>query len=150
MDIKKILKENRQQMTIWINFQDIFKLELIYTDRQELMRMLERCKRRVWENHRQVENFNDDRFNGELAAKIADWRGLTLSKLADLTNIELDGSDPDIPIPCTEENKVALMEEIYGLNSFVRDTIMDIQLFRQKMLESEVKNSSTSQGEPTG
>lgn len=149
MELDKILKQQRRRLTVWVTFDDHFELELVYTDRQELTRMLDRCKKRVWQNHQQSEIFDDKRFNVELAGRINDWSGLTLGKLSQLTNIDLNGADPETQIPCTAENKIALLEEIYGLNAFVRDLIMDIQAFREKELAAETKNSLTSQGNDT-
>lgn len=149
MDLEKLIKDKRRQMTIWISFRDVFELELIYTDRRQLERMLERCKKRIWKNHQETEELDDALFNRQLATRINDWRGLNLGKLSQLTNIDINGDDPATEIPASNGNKIVMLEEIYGLNTFVRDTIVDIQAFRQKQLEAEIKNSLTSQDRDT-
>jgi len=146
MDLGKLIQEKRKGLTAWVSFSDSFDIELAYTERRELERMVERSKKTVWKRHQQVEDYDDERFNAQLAEKIVDWEGLTLGKLAGLTNIEIAESDADQTVPCTDANKVALLNEIYGLNTFIRDTIMDISAFREARAEEERKNLPPSQG----
>ena len=150
MDLSKLIAEKRKGLTTWVTFADCFDIELVYTERRELERMVEKSKKTVWKRHQQVEDYDDERFNQQLARKIADWKDLTLGKLAGLTNIDIAGSDPNQVIPCTAENKVALLNEIYGLNTFVRDTIMDIAVFREQKQEGRRKNLQASQGSLKG
>jgi len=150
MDLGKLIAEKRKNLTTWVTFDDCFAIELAYTERRELERMVERSKKSVWKRHQQVEDYDDERFNVQLSTKIVDWKDLTLGKLAGLTNIDLADSDPDQTIPCTEENKVTLLTEIYGLNTFIRDTIMDIAVFRENKAEAQRKNSPASQGSSKG
>lgn len=147
MDLKKLIKDHKQDLTVWASFSG-FEIEIIYTDRNGLERLFERCKERSFDKktHQPIERLSDEKFCAQLASKIKNWRGLTIGKLAELTNIDITDEDPDQIIPCTEQNKITLVNEIYGLNNFIRDTITDLQIFREQKLETETKNLSTSQG----
>lgn len=146
MNLKKLLKVHKEELKIWVEFCG-FQLELIYTDRRGLEQMLERSRVRYFDRkiRQTIETLSDETFNEQLAAKINDWKDLNLGKLAELTNINIEGEDPDQIIPCTKENKTAMVQEVYGLNNFIRETIMDLQAFRDSQLEEETKNSETSQ-----
>lgn len=145
MDLKKLIKGHKQDLTIWAPFGG-FEIELIYTDRKGLERLVEKCKERKFDRktHQPIESLSDDKYCAQLATRIKSWRKLTLGKLAELTNIDIADEDPAQIIPCTEANKLTLVDEIYGLNNFIRDTITDLQVFREEELETETKNSRTS------
>lgn len=146
MDLKKFIKEKKEVLTTWTSFKGIFDIELEYTDRPEMDRMIDRSKERRWVKHQEVEILSDDRFNKELAGRIRGWQGLTLGKLAGLINIDIAGEDPEKDVPYARENAIALVDEAYGLNTFIQETISDLQLFREKKLVGEIKNLPTSQG----
>jgi len=82
---------------------------------------------------------------------IVDWRGLTLGKLAGLINISVEtGEGLNHEIPCTDANKMTLLREVYDLDNFIVQTCTDLQAFRANELETEIKNSETSQGDASG
>lgn len=147
MDLTKLISESKEELTAWVEFGG-FELEIIYTDRRGLERLLNNSRKREYDRktHQPVETLNDALFVKQMATRVNDWRGLTLGKLRDLTNINLEGQDPGTVIPCTDSNKVALIDEVYGLLAFLRNAIIDLDAFRRETLEIEEKNSETSQG----
>jgi len=132
-DLAKLFKDNREELTAWVPFGD-FKIELIYTDRRELQRMLNNSRKREYDpkTHQPVDVLKDELFAKQLASKVKSWRGLTLGKLARLTNIDIGKDSPDKKVPCTEANKIALIDEVYGLPGFIREVMTDIEQFREK------------------
>lgn len=145
MDLVKLLKEKKRTLDIWVKY-ETFDVCLEYIDRHEMTQMLENSKRRTWKKHQQTEELDEKLFNIQLAEKIKNWKGLTLGKLARLTNIEISSVEQEQEVVCNEQNKLALMNEIYGFDRFVMDTASEIQRFRDVKLEKEIKNSETSQG----
>ena len=127
MDLTKLISESKEELTAWVEFGG-FELELIYTDRRGLERLLNNSRKREYDRktHQPVETLNDALFVKQMATRVNDWRGLTF--------------------PCTDSNKVALIDEVYGLLAFLRNAIIDLDAFRRETLEIEEKNSETSQG----
>jgi len=143
MNLKKMLQEKKRALDAWVRYES-FEVCLEYVDRHEMTKMLEGSKHRTWKKHQQSEEIDDNMFNGQLASKIKDWKGLTLGKLAELTNIDVSVEDETTEIPCNEQNKLTLMEEVYGFSRFVMETISEVQNFREKKVKAEIKNSETS------
>lgn len=134
MNLKKLITEKKQDLSIVADFKGVFDIALLYTDRPTLDKMIEASKTRRWVKHQEVEALDDDLFNRQLASRICGWTGLTLGKLAGLINIDIEGENPEAEIPFTKENAEMLMDEVYGLNNFIRETITDLQIFREKKL----------------
>ena len=145
MDLKKFVSAHKKKMMHWLNFNN-FEIELIYCDRHEMEKMLEQSKKRIFDQktHQPVEIYDDELFAQQMASKINDWKSLTIGKLAQMTNIDIAGENPDQLIPCTFENKRELVGEIYGLNNFLRETITEIEIFRSNQLDQEKKTLPTS------
>ena len=112
MNLKKFIRENKQQMTILVPFKGIFTIELVYTDRPEMNKMLELSKTRRWVKHQEIETLDDDLFNRQLASRIRAWTGLTLGKLADMVNIDISGENPDTEVPYSVGNAEMLVSEV--------------------------------------
>lgn len=148
MDLGQFIKDNKQELAVWAEFEAGFEIELQYCDRREMERMVEASKVRRYDpkTHQPAEDYNDEEFNRRLAGKIRDWRGLTLGRLQRLVNIDLNGADPAEDVPCTPGNRATLVAEVYGLNNFIRETIMDLQAFRAGQVAEEAENLETTRG----
>jgi len=147
VDLQKVFKDKKKALTAWFTFADLFDIELEYTDRRGLEKMLNKSKKNRFDpkSHQKIEMYDDDLFNIGLASKVVNWKGLTLGIVEQLTNIDLAGDDPDTIVPCTEANKQALVFEIYGLNAFIRESMTDLALFRDGVQEDEKKISEDGQ-----
>jgi len=146
MDLAKLIKDNREELTVWVPFGD-FDIEIIYTNRRELERMLNKSRKHGYDSktHQPTEELNDELFVKQLAGKVKGWRGLTWGKVIALSDIKAGDIDPKWEVPCTEESKIALIDELYGLVGFIRQVMVDIEQFREKKIQAESKNSDASQ-----
>jgi len=145
MDLRNYVAENAQELEIWAEFKGVPVL-LKYEDRVAFNRNVERCKKKSWKRHQQVEELSDPKVIRYLATLVRDWKGLTLGRLAELMAIDVAPDDAGKPVPCTDDNKIVLLEKAYDFDGFVMDTVTDIQAFRAEKLEAEAKNLPTSHG----
>lgn len=144
MDLRQYV-ENREDLTLRAPFKG-FEVDLKYVDREALNRGLDRCKVQRWKKHQPVEEIDDAKTTRYLASLIAGWQGLTLGLMADLTNITVAEADRDKTVPCTEDNRLVVLQEVYDFDQFVIDTVTDVQRFREQKLAGEIPNSNASPG----
>ena len=151
MDLDQFMKDHKEELSLWVPFGG-FEIELLYTDQRGLEKLLTNSRERRFDRktHQPVEVYSDERYAAQLATRVNNWRGLTLGKLRELTNIDIGDEDPGRAVPCTDENKACLIREIYGLHKMISDTITDLDVFRAAKQEEEEKNSQTSQGNDSG
>lgn len=145
MDLRKYVKDNSQDLEIWTEFKGLAVL-LKYEDRVSFNQNVARCKKKSWKRHQPVEELSDPLVIKYLATLILDWKDLDLGRLAELMAIEVKPADAGQIVPCSEENKIVMLEKAYDFDVFVMDTVTDIQIFREEKLEKELKNLETSQG----
>jgi hypothetical protein len=108
---------------------------------------VERCTEMV--NGR--ERTDNDAMQKEVAKLILSWRGMTLAKAAELMELEIpEGADLSAPIPCNEENKLAILSESWALRPWLEQKTMALADFVAAKREAERKNSlpSPSGGSP--
>lgn len=147
MDLKNIINEKEQSYEIWVDFRG-FEIKISYLDKGELQAVLKRSKSREYDrrSHQPVEKYSDEKLAMNLAHLIMDWRGLTLSKLAEMVPINISEAEAKTPVPYSKTNAETLVKEAYGLDNFLMDKVTDLQAFREEKLETEVKNSKASHG----
>ena len=140
MDLKDIVQED-EKITGWATFKPGFDVELEYVSRMAMEAIRKRCRRTVWKGHQPVEETNEKRLATEIARFVNNWRGLTREVLESLfpikEGVELNG----LSIPCTEQNKLYVLEKAYGFDEFVIANITELQNLKRNQLESELKNS---------
>lgn len=140
MDLKHIIEEKEESYEVWVDFKG-FEIKIPYLEKSELQNILERSKVREWDRrHQPVEKISDKKVSRNLAHLIIDWRGLTLGKLAEIVPIKVSKEEANTPVPYSKANAETLISEAYGLDNFLVDTLTDLQTFREKKLEEEVKN----------
>ncbi|MDZ7831628.1 MAG: hypothetical protein U5L07_07735 [Desulfobacterales bacterium] len=144
MDLKQLIDEKKTRLSAWMEFQDVnFLIE--YAEKGEMQKMLERSKKKRWEKHQPVEDFDDDKFAAQLSQKIRDW-DLTIGKLADLINIDIGDMDPETAVECTDENRAVLVKETYGLANWLREQLSDVTAYREQTQAVQEKNSEAGPG----
>jgi len=147
MDLGKLVKKRRQELTAWFPFAD-FEVELPYVDPPAMRRITDACRDRSFDRrtHLQKDDLDNTLLREALARQIRNWRGLTLGKFAELAPVDISGEDPAAEVPCTDANKQVLCGEVYAFAEFVRQSIMDLAGFREREVERQTKNSTTSHG----
>jgi hypothetical protein len=139
MQLDQFIKSHTRELVTTRNFRGI-DVDIEYGDKARISQMLNKSKRIEYRQHQPTEEYNDDAFLRQLARCVHGWRGLTLGKLRDITNVELtDEDDPAFEIPCTPENVFVLFKTAYGFDTFVRDTVVDISVFREHQHDMQKK-----------
>jgi hypothetical protein len=141
MDLRSKLKEMEMQPTAWVEFQNTgWEIELEYSTKSTLAAMLDRSTKTVYKNHQPVEELDNVLFCHQLAKKVKGWRGLTLGLLSTLIPIVIGDDEKTAQVPCTRDNVLALLDEVYGFDIFIRDTITDLSRFAQERQRTLEKN----------
>jgi len=147
MDLERLVESKKEAYEVWAEFGGIdFKLR--YMDRTALQRLVERSRTRRYDRrtHQPVEDVDVEKLSRNLARLITGWRGLTLGKLACLVPIKVAPDEAGTDVPYSLKNAEILVREVYGLDTFLADTVTDLGHFLEKQLETEVKNSPASHG----
>lgn len=142
------MNRKRVEKTVWFAPVDGLDIEIQvrYLPRGELTRMLERATESAWDRQagRNEDRINPGKLIREYAGVILDWRegdafGIKRETYARLIPID-PGEYPEV-IPCTDEYKVEVLEEVYGFDAVVRQVVTDLSRFQEEQLETERKNS---------
>lgn len=135
----------KSERTIHAEYLDGFILEVVYLPREQLRKMLDRCKIREWDKttHQPVERHDDKRFAKELSKAIRGWKGLTGSLLRRLVELEeYPGDDEDVPYD--PETAEGLLFHCYDLDKWLQNVMTDLDAFEAVRRADETKNSSAS------
>lgn len=116
------------------------ELKLAYLSPVDYRKRLESCSEIV--NGR--ERLNEDKILEATAELILDWRGLILAKVAELVPITIPEGQEKLVVPCTKENKIALLTETWRFKDFVNEAVTKLGDFIAAERESERKNSEPS------
>jgi len=144
MDLNELIKKPGQDLLVWVEFKGL-EIELIYADRVTIDGLVNRSKITIYRKHQPLEQLNESLVLKNISRLINDWR-ITLGQLAELIHMDIGDQDPETKVPCTEANKVALLTNLYDFDTFVFDTVTELQNFRAGKMEEEIKNSGTSRG----
>jgi hypothetical protein len=139
MDITTLKKKT--PTTGWFTFDKSgVDFELLYVSPAEYRERMKHCTEIV----NGFEKVSDDLLLVELASTIRTWRGLTLGKLEELMDLEISEEQRALSVPCTTDNKLALLKNAWGVRNFVDQKTMALADFVALRRELERKNSSSS------
>jgi hypothetical protein len=136
-DLKELLKEKRRDMpTAWFTFKDTFEVEVEFTERRELRKIIKKASKKSWVNHQPTEDLDENKMAEEMADRIRSWRGLTPEVLAQI--LPIDTSDLKEEIPCTQANKELLLKEAYDFDMFIQRICTDLANFGEEKRKEEL------------
>lgn len=129
MDLSSI---EREEISGWVRFEDKFDVLIAGTNKEELRKRIDRCKKTEFVKHVPKESIDEGKLRLELAKCILDWRGLTLGVVATMIPIKERIEARDEPVECSEENKMVLLKDAYYFDTFVQNACTDIALLKQE------------------
>lgn len=129
MDLTTI---EREDISGWVRFEDKFDVLIAGTNKEELRKRIDRCKKTEYVKHVPKESIDEAKLRQELAKSILDWRGLTLGIVATMIAIKDKVEDRDNLVECSEENKMVLLKDAYYFDTFVQNACTDIALLKQE------------------
>lgn len=107
-------------------------VDLCYLAREELVKLRKRCLSTKWDkkSHQPIEDFDDEKFIIEYCkAVVKGWKGLKYSYLEELLLVDITDLDPEDTLPYNQENAELLMKNATDFDSWVTDTVGDLENF---------------------
>ena len=111
---------------------DGFTVDITYLAREELLKLRNRClKQRFNKKTRQFEEeLNDDRFLTEyVKGVIQSWSGLKYSRLEELLLVDVSHLNPEDELLFSQENAELLMKNAPDFDTWVTETVSDLENF---------------------
>ena len=107
-------------------------VDLCYLAREELVKLRKKCISTKWnkKTHQPEEDLDDEKFLVEYTkADIKGWKGLKYRYLEELLLVDIADLDPDDELPYTQENSELLMRNANAFDTWVTETIGDLENF---------------------
>ena len=101
-------------------------------NREELVKLRKKCISTKWnkKTHQPEEDLDDEKFLVEYTkAVIKGWTGLKYRYLEELLLVDIADLDPDDELPYTQENSELLMRNANAFDTWVTETIGDLENF---------------------
>jgi len=111
------------------------EVELVNLSRPELTALRKRCVSTKFDKNtrKPVEELNEEKFIAEFTkATIKNWKGFKYKYLEDLMLVDLSLVDPEKEMEYTEENAKTLITNSGEFDTWVNDTVFDLDNFRTK------------------
>ena len=107
-------------------------VDICYLAREELLKLRKRCVTTKFDKKtRQPEEILDEeKFLVEYCrAVIKGWKGLKFRYLEELLLVDISSLDPDDELPYTQENAELLMKNATDFDTWVTETVGDLENF---------------------
>lgn len=108
-----------------------FKVNISFLSREELVKLRKKSSKTVWKNRQSTEELNEELFlKLYVEATLKGWSGLKYKYLNQLLLVDLSKiEDPEKCMEFTLDNAVALMKNSVDFDSFVSETVSDLNSF---------------------
>jgi hypothetical protein len=108
-----------------------FEVELSFLSREELIKIRKKATTISFKKRQPVEELNDELFLSLYCqATIKGWKGLKLAYVSQLAPVDLTGKNLEDTLGFSQENALALMKSSGDFDSFVSETVADLQNFQ--------------------
>jgi hypothetical protein len=111
------------------------EIELVNLSRPELTALRKRCVTTKFDKNtrKAVEELNEEKFIAEFTkATIKNWKGFKYKYLEDLMLVDLSAVDPEKELEYNQENAKTLITNSGEFDTWVNDTVFDLDNFRTK------------------
>ena len=130
----------------WVEYPgyDGFEVEVVNLSRPELTALRKRCLITKYDKatRKPVEELNEEKFISEFTkATIKNWKGFKYKYLEDFILVNLSSVDQEKEMPYTEENARLLVTNSSEFDTWVNDTVFDLENFRSKSKRTDVAAS---------
>ena len=110
-------------------------VDLCYLAREELIKLRKRCIKTKWDKktHQPLEELDEEKFLVEYTkAVLKGWSGLKYRYLEELLLVDIGELDPDDELPFTQENAELLMKNANLFDTWVTETVGELENFTQR------------------
>ena len=111
------------------------EIELVNLSRPELTALRKRCVTTKFDKNtrKPVEELNEEKFIAEFTkATIKNWKGFKYKYLEELMLVDLSSVDPEKNLEYSQENAKTLITNSGEFDTWVNDTVFDLDNFRTK------------------
>ena len=111
------------------------EIELVNLSRPELTALRKRCVTTKFDKNtrKPVEELNEEKFIAEFTkATIKNWKGFKYKYLEELMLVDLSAVDPEKNLEYSQENAKTLVTNSGEFDTWVNDTVFDLDNFRTK------------------
>lgn len=117
------------------------EIELVNLSRPELTALRKRCVTTKFDKNtrKPVEELNEEKFIAEFTkATIKNWKGFKYKYLEELMLVDLSSVDPEKDLEYSQENAKTLITNSGEFDTWVNDTVFDLDNFRTKSKKPNV------------
>ena len=111
---------------------DGMTVSLTYLAREEMLKLRKRCITTKFnkKTHQPEEELDDEKFLTEYCKSVIQgWKGLKFRYLEELLLVDVSSLAPEDELPYTQENAELLMKNATNFDSWVTDTVGDLENF---------------------
>lgn len=111
------------------------EIELVNLSRPELTALRKRCVTTKFDKNtrKPLEELNEEKFIAEFTkATIKNWKGFKYKYLEELMLVDLSAVDPEKNLEYSQENAKTLITNSGEFDTWVNDTVFDLDNFRTK------------------
>ena len=111
------------------------EIELVNLSRPELTALRKRCVTTKFDKNtrKPLEELNEEKFIAEFTkATIKNWKGFKYKYLEELMLVDLSSVDPEKNLEYSQENAKTLITNSGEFDTWVNDTVFDLDNFRTK------------------
>jgi hypothetical protein len=132
MDLKKLVVDVKEA---WVEYPGClgFEVKLNALSRKELIALRKRCVTTKFDRktRQPVEELNEDLFLSEFTkATVKGWKGFKTKYLETLLLVDVSAMDAEAMVDFSEDNAFTLVSGSADFDSWVNDTIFDVENFR--------------------
>jgi len=143
MNLSELMVDTK---SAWVEYPgyDGFEVEVVNLSRPELTALRKRCLITKYDKatRKPVEELNEEKFISEFTkATIKNWKGFKYKYLEDFVLVNLSGVDPEKEMTYSEENAKLLVTNSSEFDTWVNDTVFDLENFRSKPKRDNVAAS---------
>jgi hypothetical protein len=156
-DISSLINTEASDVGVWFEHTDNsgnstgLKVKIAYYGKREMEKIFKETKIRITNlrTMQQDETVDLNKFRRIYAdVIIKDWEGMTVTVLRQLLPIKGELEDTGESLPCTTENKLALISHSAAFDTWVANMASDVTKFNAEKKDSEIKNSQSSPSGP--
>ena len=132
MNLSELMVDTK---SAWVEYPGYegFEVEVVNLSRPELTALRKRCLITKYDKstRKPVEELNEEKFIAEFTkATIKNWKGFKYKYLEDFILVNLSKVDPEKELPYTQENAKLLVTNSSEFDTWVNDTVFDLENFR--------------------
>ena len=140
MNLSELMVDTK---SAWVEYPGYtgFEVEVVNLSRPELTALRKRCLITKYDKatRKPVEELNEEKFISEFTkATIKNWKGFKFKYLEDFVLVNLSSVDPEKEMPYTDENARLLVTNSSEFDTWVNDTVFDLENFRSKSKGTDV------------